>query len=177
MLALALLAGTYYLPAIMGWNVLYVKPRCEKKMAEFCKVYGIEHYLPLRLEKKIYQRRKIEIERPVFPGYIFATYDVAGRDILQRTNDIVRIIEPPSDAELVFQLDQIRKALTVDVTLGAVAALARGRHVRITGGPFMGVEGIIHTLKGTTKVILNVEMINRAVAVEVEREYIELFDA
>ncbi len=48
--------------------------------------------------------------------------------------------------------------------------------VRISGGPFAGVEGMIETLKGTTAVRLNVEMIGQAVKLEVAREFLELID-
>jgi hypothetical protein len=40
----------------------------------------------------------------------------------------------------------------------------------------MGVEGLIWTLKSNTVVRLNVEMIGQAVAVEVDKDYIELIN-
>lgn len=160
----------------MSWNVLYVRPRCEKKMAEFCRIQGYEHYLPLRSETKIYQRRKVTVAKPVFPGYLFVAFDPQGRLELLKTNNIVRILESPDEQNLIHELEQIQKALSVDATLGAVAALKKGRHVRITGGPFMGVEGLIQDVKGNTKVLLNVDMIGRAVAVEVDRDFLEVAD-
>jgi len=68
----------------------------------------------------------------------------------------------------------VRKALRVDPSLGTCQALTAGRRVRIHAGPFMGVEGIVANVKGKAKVCLNVEMIGRAVAVEVDREFIEV---
>jgi len=38
------------------------------------------------------------------------------------------------------------------------------------------VEGVVASLKGRTKVRLNVDMIGQAVAVEVAREYLEVID-
>ena len=143
-------------------------------MAEFCRIQRYEHYLPLRQETKVYQRRKVTVEKPVFPGYLFVSFDPDGRLEILKTNNIVRILETEDEERLVHELEQIRKALAVDSTLGAVAALQRGRHVRITGGPFMGVEGQIQELKGMAKVLLNVEMIGRAVAVEVDRDFLEV---
>jgi len=145
-------------------------------MGEFCRVQRYEYYLPLRQETKIYQRRKVTVEKPVFPGYIFVSFDRDGRLELLKTNNIVRILETADEQRLIHEIEQIRKALTVDATLGAVAALKKGRTVRITGGPFMGVEGQIHELKGSTKVLLNVDMIGRAVAVEVDRDFLELME-
>ena len=40
----------------------------------------------------------------------------------------------------------------------------------------MGVEGLVQSLRGKNKVCLNVDMIGRAVAVEVDREYLEVID-
>jgi transcriptional antiterminator RfaH len=162
--------------AAMSWTVLYLRPRCEKKMADHCRILRLTHYLPLREESKIYQRRRVNIEKPVFPGYLFVCLTPFGRLGLQKTNHIVRILEPEDEQQLLHELDQIRKALCVDPTLGACAALHRGRRVLIKGGPFMGIEGVVRTAKGKAKIRLNVEMIGQAVAVEVDREYLETID-
>ena len=59
---------------VMGeslWYVSHVKPRCEKKLVEYCTHHGITSELPLRQETKIYQRRRVTVQKPVFPGYAF----------------------------------------------------------------------------------------------------------
>jgi len=160
----------------MQWHVLHLRPRCEKKMAEACAAHHLDHYLPLRLETKVYQRRKVTVWKPVFPGYIFTAFDREGRLALLKTNYIVRILEPPDEALLLRELDQVRLALEVDSTLGACEALETGRHVRITGGPFTGVEGVVASVKNMSKVVLNVDMIGQAVVVEVASEFLDLAD-
>jgi transcription antitermination factor NusG len=160
--------------AQVDWHVLYLRPRCEKKMAEFCRMRGFAFYLPLRRETKIYQRRKVTVEKPVFPGYLFAPFDADGRVALLKSNNIVRILKPASRRLLLYELAQIRRALQTDPTLSTCAALKAGHRVRILTGPFMGIEGVVDSLRGKTKVCLNVEMIGRAVAVELDREFLEL---
>jgi len=160
----------------MDWHVLYLRPRCEKKVAEFCRIHGLNYYLPLREETKIYQRRKVTVHKPLFPSYFFSSFDGEGRLSLLKTNNVLRILEPTSRRQLLHELAQVRKALTVDPTLAACSAIKAGRRVRILGGPFAGVEGVIQSLKGQMKVCLNVDMIGRAVAVEVDREYLEVVD-
>jgi len=160
----------------MKWHILYVRPRCEKKMAEHCRLLGLEHYLPLRTETKVYQRRRVTVRKPVFPGYIFVSFDQAGRVALLKTNNIVRIMFPDDDETLLHELSQVRRALEVDETLSSCKALKRGTLVQITSGPFMGIEGRVHAVKGITKVRLNVEMIGQAVTVEVDREFLEIAD-
>ena len=159
-----------------SWHVLYLRPRWEKKMAEYCQILGLTFYLPLRKETKIYQRRKVTVDKPVFPSYFFVSFDREGRLGLLKTNGIAKILTPHRQRPLLHELAQIRKALAVDSTLGSCAALKRGRRVRILGGPFMGIEGVVWGLKATSKVRLNVDMIGQAVAVEVDKEYLEIID-
>jgi len=156
------------------WFVLYLRPRTEKKLAEFCRLHHLPHYLPLRRETKIYQRRRVTVEKPVFPGYFFTSFDAEGRQNILKTNHVVRILQPASRRQLLHELAQIRRALRVDPALGTGPALTAGRRVRIHSGPFMGIEGVVQNLKGKTKVCLNVELIGRAIVVEVEREFLEL---
>jgi len=153
-----------------------VRPRCEKKLAEFCRLMGLSHYLPLREETKIYQRRRVTVLKPVFPGYLFASFDRKGRLALLKTNNIVRIIECTDQRRFLHQLAQIRKALAVDATLSSCSALTRGKLVRIKSGSFMGLEGRVLNVRARTRVRLNVEMIGQAVMVEVDRALVELLD-
>jgi transcriptional antiterminator RfaH len=168
--------AAFIFSAHMNWYVLYLRPRCEKKVADHCQILNLSFYLPLRQGTKIYQRRKVTVHKPVFPGYLFASFDQQGRLDLLKTNNLVRILEPANRRQLLHELAQIRRALAVDASLGACSALKRGRHVRILGGPFMGIEGVVWGLKGTNKVRLNVEMIGQAVAVDVDKEYLEVLD-
>lgn len=157
----------------MCWAVLHVRPRCEKKMADYCRFYGVENYLPLRSETKIYQRRKVVVEKPVFPGYVFAALREKQRALVTRSNSIARIIDVGDQDRFVREVEQVRKALTVDPTLGATAAFTQGRMARITAGPFQGLEGVIAIAKGAARLVLNVQMIGKAVSVEVDMDMLE----
>ena len=160
----------------MNWSVLHVRPRCEKKMAEYCDFYKIEHYLPLRSETKTYQRRKVTVNKPVFRGYVFVGCEDNERETVLKSNSIVRIIDVEDQAKFLDELLQVRKALEVDPTLGATAAFTRGKHVRIIEGSFRGLEGVVASIKGQTRVVLNVNMIGQGVAVDVDMDMLEPTD-
>jgi len=160
----------------MIWQVIYLRPRCEKKMAIYAVKLSVEFYLPLREETKVYQRRKVTVEKPVFPGYLFVALDADLRAMMLKSDLVIRTFEPPDEEKFLHELEQVRKALAVDPTLGSCAALAKGNHVLIKGGPFMGIEGIVEAVRGLNKVRLNIEMINQAVEVEVTRDFLELLD-
>ncbi len=154
-------------------HVLHVRPRCEKKMADYCESSGITHYLPLRAERKIYQRRRVEVTKPLFPGYVFAQFDAERRTLVLKSGQVVRIIEVHDQARLIHELEQVQRAIEANPVLAACPAITGGTRVRITSGPFMGIEGIVATLKGQTRVMLNVDMIGQAVPVEAGLEMLE----
>jgi transcriptional antiterminator RfaH len=160
----------------MSWHVLHLRSRSEKKVAELCEIRGLEYYLPLRSETKIYQRRKVTVEKPMFPGYFFVSFEPDDRVHLLQTNHVINVLVPPSEEVLKHQLDQIRQALAVDPSLSTVNAIRAGLRVRIRGGAFMGVEGVVDSARHPTTVRLNVELIGQAVAVDIDRDYVELID-
>ncbi|MEI6516202.1 MAG: transcription termination/antitermination NusG family protein [bacterium] len=155
------------------WHVLHVKPRCEKKMADYCAAHKVTAELPLREETKIYQRRRVTVHKPVFPGYIFLRFMPEERETVLKSRQVVRILTVENQGRLVRELNQVKLALSVDPTLDARAAFEAGKRVLIRSGPFQGVEGVVQTVKGKTKVLLNVEMIGQALALEVGVEMLE----
>jgi transcription antitermination factor NusG len=159
---------------MQNWKVLFVKPRTEKKVTEYCALYRIPCYLPLRAKTRVVQRRKVTFTLPVFPGYVFAEFTAGQRLQLLQTNLIVRTLEPTSPRRLLRDLVMVRRALRADPTLQPVKPLTKGRLVRIIGGPFMGVEGRVARLAGTLKVVLNVDMIGQAVSVTAETDQVEV---
>lgn len=166
----------HFSPEMSGkavWHVAHVKPRCEKKLVEYCSRHGVSIDLPLREETKVYQRRRVTVKKPVFPGYAFVFFSASEKESVLKSNVVVRLIGVENQTQLIRDLAQIRDALSVDPTLDACAAFQSGRRVRIRIGPFQGLEGVVQTLRGKTKVILNVEMIGQALAVEVGTELLE----
>jgi len=156
------------------WKVLFVKPRTEKKVTEYCQLYGITHYLPLREKTRTAQRRKVTVRLPVFPGYVFARVTPDQRLPLLKTNLLVRILEPEFPRRMLRDLVMVRRALRANPALESAKPLTAGRLVRITDGPFRGIEGRVARLAGALKVVLNVDMIGQAVAVTAEIGQVEV---
>jgi len=156
------------------WKVLFVKPRTEKKVSEYCRIYGIRHYLPLRKKMRIVQRRKVTVDLPYFPGYVFVRLPPSQRLQMLQSNLLVRILEPLHPRKMLRDLVMVRRALRVNPHLLTTRPLTKGRLVRIVAGPFMGVEGRVTRLTSKMKVVLNVDMIGQAIAVETESDFVEV---
>lgn len=158
------------------WKVLFVKPRTEKKVGEYCKLYGIDYYLPLREHTRNVQRRKITVILPLFPSYVFVRLPPSQKLQLQQTNLLVRILEPSNPRKMLRDLIMVRKALRANPMLTTATPLTKGRLVRIISGPFAGIEGRVARLTAKMKIVLNIDMIGQATAVEMESELVEVLD-
>jgi len=160
------------------WHVLHVRPRCEKKMAAFCAAMPVEHYLPLRREAKKYQRRTVEVWKPLFPGYVFVRFRPEEKTTVLQSGHAVRVLEVGNQALFIGEIEQIRQALKAEPGLSACPALAAGMTVRITSGPFQGLEGTVLSTKGPAaakplRVVINVSMIGQGVAIEAYGDMLE----
>lgn len=156
-----------------NWQVLFLKPRTEKKVANLCRTHRLPHYLPLRSSTKTYQRRKVTFFKPLFPGYLFASVAPGQKILLQRSDHVVRFLAPIRPVAMLRDLVQIRRALRADPALLPVASLSSGCRVRIVSGPFQGMEGTVKRLAGNLRVVLAVEMIGMGVAVSAELSQVE----
>jgi len=158
---------------MLHWKVLFVKPRTEKKVSEYCRLYGIRYYLPLRKKMRIVQRRKITVELPLFPGYVFVRLPPSQRLQMLQSNLLVRILDPLKPRKMLRDLVMVRRALRANPHLQATRPLAKGRLVRIIAGPFKGTEGLVARLTAKMKVVLNVDVIGQATTVEMDADFVE----
>lgn len=149
------------------WQVVCTRPRCEKLLAEYCMARSMEHYLPLRLETKVYQRRRVNVLKPLFPGYLFARLDRRLRLTLLQSGQVVRFLGVPDESRFIFELSQVRAALDADPALKACGAITKGERVRIIAGPFQGLEGVVDVIRNNARVVLNVDFIGQGVPVEI----------
>lgn len=158
---------------MQNWKVLFVKPRTEKKVSEYCKLYGIPFYLPLREKTRVYQRRKVVTHLPVFAGYVFACFPDSQQRQLLQTDLLVRVLVPKRPRLMLRDLVMVRRALLANPALTPTQPLQKGRMIRIMSGPFMGIEGRVARMAGTMRVVINVEMIGQAIAINATTDQIE----
>ena len=158
------------------WKVLFVKPRTEKKVVEYCKLYGIDFYLPMREHTRDVKRRKNVVTMPLFPGYVFVRLPLSQKLQLQQTNLLVRILKPTNPRKMLRDLVMVRRALRANPALTTAKPLTKGRLVRITSGPFAGIEGRVARQTSKMKIVLNIDMIGQATALEIESDFVEMLD-
>ncbi len=156
------------------WVVAHVRPRCEKKLALACEQAAVPCYLPLKKKTHRYGKRRRDFHSPLFPGYVFCLVDSRQVSVLKQNRYVANLLKVLDQETLVQQLRRIRHALSVDDALEVMPYLEKGKPVRVTAGPFKGLEGHVHHIKGRTRVVINVDMIQKSVYIEVDHGMLEV---
>lgn len=152
------------------WYAVYTCANHEKAVAAELAARSVEHFLPLYSSVRRWKDRRVALDLPLFPGYVFVR--VALRDRL-------RVVQIPSVARLVgfgglpVALPDPEMAILRSGFSGRSHAvphpfLAVGRRIRITGGPFAGLEGTLERKRNNLRVVVSLDLIQRSVAVDVD---------
>ncbi len=159
-----------------SWYVLHTRSRQEKILASELAARRIDNYLPLVRRVRHYGDRKAVVEEPLFPGYVFLFGSLDEAYEADRTKRVANIIRVPDQRRLEWELSNIRLALSADAPLDPYPHLVRGVRVEVRGGPFQGLQGIIEDKGKECRLILQVDVLGRAVSLEIDSAYVQPID-
>ena len=155
------------------WWVAHTKSRNEKALAHDMINRDINYFLPMSWNIRRKSRRTIRSLLPLFNGYLFFCGNEAQRVEILKTNRIANLIEVKDQQKLVDDLVQIERVLKTGEALLPHKYLKKGQKCRIIAGPLLGVQGIIVTIKGQARLVLQVDILGQAASVEIEIDMIE----
>lgn len=152
------------------WYAAYTCAQHEKRVAAELGMREIEHFLPLYSSVRRWKDRRVQLEFPLFPGYVFVRLALCDR---------LRVVQIPSVVRLVGfgglptalpdeEMEILRKGLSQGLRAEPHPFLIIGRRVRITAGPFEGLEGVLKRKKSSLRVVVSLDLIERSVAVDVD---------
>ncbi len=151
------------------WYALQIRPNHEATITEQLSLAGIESYYPAREHPSKRATRPL----PLFPGYLFARFEFEYERIpVIRTPHVFRIVGDEGSVISDAEIAAIRQLVQAKVGLFVHYSWEPGRRARIEYGPLAGFEGVIIRHAGRERILLSVEMINRAISAEVEAEWL-----
>jgi transcriptional antiterminator NusG len=160
------------------WYVIHTRGRHEAKVEGALRDRGLETFLPLAKIPSRRRDRKLILELPLFPGYLFLHASVDQKTYLDiiRVSGVVRILGNNGNLSPVPQrtIDSLKTMTESDRPYFPYRFLKRGTWVRILDGPLAGIVGII--LERSEKkrtLVVSVELFRRAVAVQIGDDAIE----
>jgi len=160
----------------MNWYAVHTKPRQESLADLNLRRLSIETFCPLlKRDKVIRQRRQVAIE-PLFPGYLFARFDLDSQYRAVNYSMGVRSLVSFGSNPVVVEdavVESIQTKLQDGCILVRPVSFMPGDIVRIEGGPFQGFEAVFEReMNGQQRAVLLLKALSYQARVSVNVEYV-----
>src|SRR4030042_463821 len=118
------------------WYAIYTKHHHENKVALQLNARSIENYLPISTSLRKWKDRKVWLELPVFPCYLFIQCEITEQlHKLRRMRGVISIVGHPMPESVPdYQIESIRKILSFDVDWEHFTGFCEGEEVLIVKG-------------------------------------------
>jgi transcription antitermination factor NusG len=158
---------------IPAWFALKVRSRQERITAKALSGKGFEVFLPLFRCKRRWSDRIKQVDLPLFSTYLFCRFHLQEQISVLSTPGIVQIVSRGKRPEPVeeTEISRIRKMIHSGLALEPWRALVIGQAVRLEDGPLKGMTGTLIQVRGSDRLIVSVPLLQRSVAVEIDRQW------
>ncbi len=150
------------------WWAIYTKSRQEKALARFLLSREIPFYLPTVDRTSLIRGRKVRSSNPLFAGYMFLYGSQEERTQCFQSNRISSILPVHDQQQLSNDLKDICRLTESEFALTVESRLEPGQRVRVHSGVFQGLEGVIVTRRGKTRLAINVDFLQQGASVEID---------
>jgi transcription termination/antitermination protein NusG len=153
------------------WYALQVRARREHSIATQLTGKGYRIFLPTFKAKKRWNGRVTEQKAALFPGYLFCHFDISHRLPILVTHGVLAVVGrgrtpvPVEDSEISALQTVVGSGLPTEPW----PYLEVGQAVRIEDGALSGLEGILASFKGGSRIVVSVSLLRRSVALEIDR--------
>jgi transcription antitermination factor NusG len=156
------------------WFAILTKTGREKNATLLLENSGFECYLPVSKSSRKWSDRMKEIAVPLFPGYLFCRMNPNDRLPVLITPGVVQIVGTgktpiPIEEE---EIAAIQRVGSSGLSTMPWPYLRVGQMARIAEGPLRGMSGIVVRIKSGLKLVLSVQLLQRSIAVEIDRTWI-----
>ena len=160
----------------MHWYTVSTKPHQERQAELHIKQCGIECFLPLLKTSKIIRRTRKTVINPLFPGYLFAQFELERHyRAVSYATGVRKIVEfgaGPVELDVII-IDAIKERLNDGYVTPQSERFKMGQIVHIKDGPLTGFEAVfmremtdrnrvlllLNTLGLHAKVTLNIDQV------------------
>lgn len=156
----------------LRWYAVRTRSNHERKVSALLAEKRVEHYLPSFSEAHQWKDRRKMIERPLFPGYLFAQMvdSRESRLCVLRSEGVVSILGHGDTPEAVpdQEIEAVRQLLNSRSRCQAHPLLQEGAWVRLKRGPLKNLEGLLTRIKNQTHLVLSITLLSQSVSTEID---------
>src|SRR6266404_4387128 len=160
---------------VARWYAAYTCANHEKKVREQLEQRSVEAFLPVYETLRRWKDRRVQLEMPLFPGYVFVRLALVDRLRVLQVPSVVRLVGFNGQLSALpdEEIEGLKKGLAGGVRAEPHPFLKAGRRVRMRSGPLAGMQGILLRRKGKFRVVISIDLIQRAVAADAEAADVE----
>ena len=157
------------------WIAVYTKSRHEKVVIQELENKNIEAYCPIFKERRQWSDRKRWVEFPLFRSYVFAKIELKNSIYILQTTGVHHIIKFQGNISIIPDeiIQNIKSIIDGCFTVEQVEYFVKGDEVIVVDGPLKGMEGIVVKIKNENKLVLKIEAIQQAIAVQIHPGYLK----
>jgi transcription antitermination factor NusG len=158
----------------LPWFAILTRSGRERNATLLLENTGYQCYLPVSKSIRRWSDRVKESEVPLFPGYFFCRMNPYNRLPVLMTPGVIQIVgvgKTPIAVEE-EEIAAIQLAGKSGMPIMPWPYVQVGQVARIQEGPLKGLTGIVVKIKSVTKLVLCVSLLQRSVAVEIDRNWI-----
>lgn len=151
------------------WHAVHTRHQHEKSVVQALCSRGHRVFLPLYSTTRLWRRRPVKIQLPLFPGYLFLQGGLERQMQIQATSGVVGLVKSGGSPAIVpeHQIAAVRRLLEQPSNVEPHEYLHAGDRVMVISGPLQGIEGMLLRTKGAFRLVVSMELLGRAASVEV----------
>jgi transcription antitermination factor NusG len=161
------------------WYAAYTCANHEKRVREQLEQRSVESFLPVYETVRRWKDRRMRLQLPLFPGYLFVRMAAVDRLRVLQVPGVVRLVGFSGQLAALpdEEIEGLKKGLSGGVRAEPHPFLTVGRRVRVKRGPFEGRQGILLRRKGKLRLVLSIELIMRSLVIDIDIADVEPEDA
>jgi transcription antitermination factor NusG len=162
-----------------SWYALYTRHQHEKMVDQVLTNKGFNTFLPLYATIHNWKDRTKALTLPLFPCYVFLKGGIDRRLHILTTPGIYGLVSSAGQPAVIpdTEIEAIRRVVESGARVEAHPYLKCGNWVRVKCGPLIGIEGILVRKKNISRLVLSVEILGTAAAIEVAAFQVEEVNA
>jgi transcriptional antiterminator NusG len=153
--------------AVGDWVVLHTKSRQEKALFEDLSAQSIRCFLPLVRAPKFHGKRRVFVEEPLFPGYVFLKGTMEQAYFADRTRRVANILPVTDQIGLDYDLRGFALALSKKGEFNPYPFLQKGIRVEVKSGPLRGLQGYIEDPSRCERIVLSVNLLHKSAILDI----------
>jgi len=161
-----------YMNTARPWFALQTRPKNERKVEALLRQKGYDCFTPIYRSKRKWSDRIVEIDFPLFPGYVFCRFNSSALGKAVSTQGVTRVVGfGGTPAEVAREeVEALQLLARSNFLREPWKYLPDGTLVVVETGPLAGIRGNISTDQSKRRLVISVTMLQRSVAIQLDED-------